>query len=329
MTQPCYVIGYDVGGTKLGIGLASTDGKLLGSARLPNKDTRPEDVLPETLRLTRDLLDNAGLSLKDLAAFGVSSPYPADPVNGIMTAPTNNKLWRNVPIRKYYEDNLGIPGCFENDANCGALAEWFFGAGRGCKDFIYLTMSTGIGAGIIAANKLVRGKGFCAGEIGHTVIKTDGRYCNCGLRGCYEAYCGGRAIAMHLQAELRTMPDNMMVKMVNGNLEGIDMVIFEKAVRAGDPYAVEQWDEMSRINAQMFGMLINTFNPEKLVLGTFAYAIGDLFLDPIRKYLPRFAWKQMLDDCELVPSELERDIASCAGAAAAINCLQEQGKLAK
>ena len=245
MTQPRYVIGYDVGGTKLGIGLASTDGKLLGSAMLPNKDTYPEDVLPETLRISKQLLADAGLTTADLAAFGISSPYPADPVNGIMTAPTNNKFWRNVPIRKYFEDNLGIAGTFENDANCAALAEWFFGAGRGCKDFIFLTMSTGIGAGIIAADKLVRGKGYFAGELGHMVVKPDGRYCNCGLRGCYEAYCGGRAIALHLQSELRKMPDNIMVKMVNGNLEDIDMIVFEKAVRAGLGVSVD-WDKVTK-----------------------------------------------------------------------------------
>jgi len=327
MAKTRYVIGYDVGGTKLGIGLASADGKLLGSAMLPNKDTYPEPVLQETLKVSKQLIDKAGLKLSDIAAFGVSSPYPADPVNGVMTAPTNNKFWRNVPIRKYFEDNLGIPGTFENDANCAALAEWFFGAGRGCKDFIFLTMSTGIGAGIVAADRLVRGKGFYAGEIGHAVVKPDGRYCNCGQRGCYEAYCGGRALALHLQAELRKMPDNMMVKMVDGKLEDIDMIVFEKAVRAGDPFAVEQWDDMSRINAQVFGMLLNIFNPERLVLGTFAWAIGDLFLDPIKKYLPKYAWKKTIEDCEIVPGELKREMAAYAGPAAAINFLKERGEL--
>ena len=325
MTQARYVIGYDVGGTKLGIGLASTDGKLLGSAMLPNKDTYPEPVLQETLRVSKQLIADAGLKVSDVAAFGVSSPYPADPVNGVMTAPTNNKFWRNVPIRKYFEDNLGIPGTFENDANCAALAEWFFGAGRGCRDFIFLTMSTGIGAGIVAADRLVRGKGFYAGEIGHAVVKPDGRYCNCGQRGCYEAYCGGRALALHLQAELRKMPDNMMVKMVDGKLEDIDMIVFEKAVRAGDPFAVEQWDDMCRINAQVFGMLLGIFNPERLVLGTIVWSNGDFFLDPVRRYLPRFAWRETLECCKLVPSALKQEIGSYAGIAGARYAL-EQGR---
>ena len=326
MTQPRYVIGYDVGGTKLGIGLASTDGKLLGSAMLPNKDTYPEDVLPEALRISKQLLADAGLSTKDLAAFGISSPYPADPVNGIMTAPTNNKFWRNVPIRKYFEDNLGIAGCFENDANCAALAEWFFGAGRGCKDFIFLTMSTGIGAGIIAADKLVRGKGFFAGELGHMVVKPDGRYCNCGLRGCYEAYCGGRAIANRMAQELKDQPDSMIMKLA-AEPGKPDMRTLEAAYRANDPYAVALWQEMSLRNAQAIGLFINAFNPQRIVLGTLAWAVGDIFIDPILKELPRFCWKELLDVCEIVPSELKREISSYAGIAAALNYLKENGKI--
>ncbi len=324
MSAPFYVLGYDVGGTKLGIGLTSSDGRLIGNARLENKDTHPDDILPQLVSIGKGLVSDAGLRMADVRAFGISAPYPADPVNGIMTAPTNNPKWRNVPIRKYLEDQLGIPGTFENDANCAALAEWYFGAGRGCDDFIFLTMSTGIGAGIIAAGHLVRGKGFYAGEIGHTVIERNGLECACGLKGCYEAYCGGRAIAHRIQRELKAQPDHPMIELAGGKIEDIDMLTLEKAVRAGIPYAVELWDDMCDRNAQAFGILLNTFNPAKLVLGTFAWAIGDLFMDPIRKALPKYAWKQTVSDCELVPSELRRDIGYYAGAAAALNYLKER-----
>ena len=96
------------------------------------------------------------------------------------------------------------------------------------------------------------------------------------------------------------------------------MLAFEKAVRAGDPLALELWDEMSMRNAQAVGILLNTFNPKRLILGTLAWAVGDLYTDPIKKYLPRFAWKETMDQCEIVSSELRRDIGYYAGAAAAI-----------
>ncbi len=328
MAQQKIVLGFDIGGTKIGIGLGTGDGKLLGRGRIENVNTRPEDVLPEMVRVARKLVEEAGLKMADLAAFGISAPFPADPVNGILTAPTNNALWRNVPILRYLKDELGIDGCFENDANCGALAEWFFGAGRGCTDFIYLTMSTGIGGGIIAAGRLVRGNGttLSAGELGHICIELDGRQCNCGMKGCYEAYAGGRALAQRMQEELRDKPESMIMQLVGGDVEKIDMVPFEKAVRAGDPYAVALWDEMSLRNAQAFGMYINIFNPQRLVLGTLAWAVGDLYTDPIRKYLPRFCWAAPLAACEIVPSELRRDIGYYAGVAAAFNYLKEQGR---
>ena len=102
------------------------------------------------------------------------------------------------------------------------------------------------------------------------------------------------------------------------------MIPLEKAVRAKDPYAMALWDEMSLRNAQAFGMFINIFNPERLVLGTLAWAVGDLYTDPIKKYLPQFCWKEPMEACELVPSELRRDIGYYAGVAAALNYLKEQ-----
>lgn len=324
MTATRYLLGYDVGGTKIGIGLTDGDGKLLAKGRIENKDTHPDDVLPKLVEMAGKLASEAGIAVRDIAAFGISSPYPADAANGIMTAPPNNPKWRNVPILRYLEERLGIPGYFENDANCGALAEWYFGAGKGCSDFIYLTMSTGIGGGIIASGKLVRGTVFNAGEIGHCVIQLDGRRCNCGQYGCYEAYCGGRAIAQRVQEELKDQPNHPVVQFAGGKLEDIDMLAIEKAVRAGDPYACALWEEMSVRNAQAFGILINTFNPQKLVLGTLAWAVGDLYTDPIKKHLPRFAWAEPLKHCELVPSALRRELGYYAGVAAALYFLNNR-----
>jgi len=313
------VLGFDIGGTKIGVGLVSTDGKILGSRRIENKDTYPEDILPQLVTAAKEIVQENQLKLTDVAGFGISAPGPADVANGILTAPPNNIHWRNVPILQYLKDQLGIPGFFENDANCGALAEGFFGAGRGVNDFIYLTMSTGIGAGIVTGGTLVRGTGLYGGEVGHTVLEIHSdRKCGCGMYGCYEAYCSGRNIALYLQAKLKDQPDHPIVHFAGGKVENIDMIAVEKAFRAGDPLAAEVWDEMSLRNAQAMGILINTFNPKRLILGTLAWAIGDIYMDPIKKYLPRFCWQEMLKDCELVPSELRRDIGSYAGAAAAL-----------
>ena len=322
-----YLLGIDIGGTKIGIGLGNESGKIYGSCYRDNRDTDPAEVLPWIVRESNRLAAEAGIKVSDIAAFGISAPFPANAANGIMTKPTNQPKWRNVPILSYLKSNLGIDGCFENDANCAALAEWFFGAGRGCSNFIYLTMSTGIGGGIIAENRLVRGgKALSAGELGHICIELDGRECSCGMRGCYEAYCGGKAIARRMAEELADKPDSMIMKLA-AEPGKPDMRTLEQALRAGDPYAVALWQEMSLRNAQAMGMFINIFNPQKLVLGTLAWAVGDLYVKPILEALPRFCWEEPRKACEIVNSELKREISSYAGIAAALNLLKERNEL--
>ncbi len=323
-----YLIGFDIGGTKIGIGLGTIDGVIVQSDRLDNKNTDPAVILPRLAAIAKELMAKENITGKDVLAFGISTPSPADIPNGIITTPPNNPYWRNVPIKSYLENALQIRGCFENDANCGALAEWLFGAGKGCKDMIYLTMSTGIGAGIIAGGKLVQGKTFLAGEIGHSVIEPHGRQCNCGLKGCWEAYCGGRAIAQRIQEELAGQTGHAMLNYAkDGLLENLDMLSLENAARDGVGYAVKLWDEMCLRDAQAFGMLMNIFNPEKIVLGTIAYAAGDFFMEPVKKYLPDFAWKETLEACQVVPSLLKRDIGSYAGLAGALYELKQTGVL--
>ncbi len=327
--ETLYFLGYDIGGTKIATALGDSDGRILGSARIENRNTKPEVILPELAATARRLAAEAGIPLEAIAAFGISSPSPADIPNGIMTAPPNNPHWRNVRIKEFLQNDLKLDGFFENDANCGALAEWFFGAGRGVKDMVYLTMSTGIGAGVIAHGHLIQGKGYLAGEIGHTVMEDNGRLCNCGLKGCYEAYCGGRALAQRMQEELALVPGAAVVRFAEeGKLENVDLLALEKAVRAGDGYATKLWDEMCRRNARAFGTIINTFNPEKLILGTLAWAAGDLFMEPVLKYLPAYCWPETLAACEIAPSELRREIGSYAGIAGAMNALYEAGRFA-
>ncbi len=320
------LLGFDIGGTKLGIGLGTEKGELLGCSRRDNRNTDPAEVLPWMVSESRRLVGEAGLNMTDVAAFGISAPFPADAARGIMTKPTNNPLWRDVAILDYLKKELALPGCFENDANCGALAEWFFGAGRNCSDFIYLTLSTGIGGGIISSGRLIRGgKALSAGELGHICIELGGRQCSCGMRGCYEAYCGGVAMAHRMQEEIAGHPDSLLNEICGGDPAKLDMIALEKARRANDPYAVALWEEMSLRHAQAFGIFIQAFNPQKLVLGTLAWAIGDLYTDPIKAKLAEFCWKEPMDACEIVSSELRRDIASYAGIAAALNFLRESG----
>jgi glucokinase len=319
-------LGYDIGGTKIAVGLCTGDGKILGKARMDNKDTNPDEILPRLADIGRDLIKSAGLTHHQIKGIGIAAPSPSDVPAGIIVAPPNNPYWRNVHIKQYLSDALGIEAYFDNDANAGVLAEWFCGAGIGNKNIIYLTMSTGVGGGIVLNGRLVQGQNFYAGEIGHVVLDINGPACNCGLRGCYEAYCGGRALAQRMQRELAGQPDHPIINFAGGNIADIDVAALVKAVNAGNGYALGLWDEMCLRNAQALGMLINALNPEKIILGTIAWAAGPLFFDPVKKYLPQFCWEQPLSVCELVGAKLKHDIGYYAGAAVALNALYERGQ---
>ncbi len=147
-----------------------------------------------------------------------------------------------------------------------------------------------------------------------------------GMKGCYEAFCGGRALAQRMQKELADKPNHKVIELAGGDIENVDMKALEFAVRAGDEYAVKLWDEMCFRNAQAFGTFINTFNPDMIVLGTIAIAAGDLFMEPVLKYLPQFCWSGPLKTCKITTSALGKQIGEYAGIAVALNFLYEKGE---
>jgi glucokinase len=321
-----YILGFDVGGTKIAVCLSDQTGKIIDSARIKSAGTSPDEVLDKLAETGKELFKRQNLDIASLKALGIGAPGPMDIKAGTIS-PANMPGWNKVPIKSYLENSFGVTAFFENDANAAALAEWLFGAGRGVKNMIYLTMSTGIGAGIIAEGHLLRGALGITGECGHVVIDVNGPPCKCGLRGCYEAFCGGRAIADRIRKEISA--DNIKTKILDfaeGNPENIDMLALEKAVRANDDYAVDLWDEMCQRNAQAMGGFLNIFNPEKLVLGTIAWAAGDLFMEPLMRYICDYTWPEILEACDICVCGLGREIGEYSGAAVALYSLYEQGK---
>lgn len=319
------VMGFDIGGTKIAVCLGTSDGRLIDSTRVDNRDRNPDEVLPELVIAGKKLLSDNHLSAGDLRAIGIDSPSPMDFRNGVILEPCNMKQWKHVAIRDYLSREFGVEAFFDNDANAAGLAEWLFGAGRGAQDMMYLTMSTGIGAGIIAGGRLLRGKDNYGGEVGHMILDVNGPVCNCGLKGDYEAFCGGRAIAQRLQTALAGQPDSAIVRAAGGKVENIDMKALEIAVRAGDVYACQVWDEMIERNAQAMGMLMNIFNPEIIALGTIALHTGDLFMKPLLERVGKYSWKQMNSVCRITTSSLGGSIGEYSGIAVALYFLYERG----
>ncbi len=322
------VLGIDIGGTKIAVCIADTNGGIVASDRLASGATAPYDeVIPQVIYLAEQLVDRNGMKMTDIISCGICAPGPLDMKGGrIMKSP--NLAWDAVPIRDDLNKGLGIPVYMDNDANAGVLAEWFFGSAKGKQDVIYLTMSTGVGGGIVSGGKLVTGTTGIAGELGHIILDINGPMCGCGQLGCLEAYCGGRAVAMRLQDKLRYRTDNAMYKLpgVDGKLENLNFQAIREGAKAGIPLAVEMWDEICLRLAQGIGICMNAFNPEMVVLGTAAYHAGDFLLNPVKAYLPRFAWKEFRENCEVCISGLGLKIGELAGPSVALNGLYEAGQ---
>lgn len=315
------VLGVDVGGTKVAVCVADDTGNVLVSGRIPSGATAPYDeVLPRVVELARSLVASLGLAMSDIACCGICAPGPLDMVGGrILKSP--NLAWENVPIRDDLAQALGLKAVLENDANAGVLAELYFGSARGKKDVVYLTMSTGVGGGIVSGGKLITGTTGIAGELGHIILDVNGPMCGCGHLGCLEAYCGGRCAAMRLQAKVRFRPDSAIFKLpdVNGKLENITFKTIPEGAKAGIPVAIEMWEEFCMRLAQGIGIIMSTFNPEMIILGTTAYYIGDYMLTPVKEQLRRFTWKEFRDVCPVIITQLGPKIGELAGASAALS----------
>ena len=316
-------LGFDVGGTKIAVSLGTACGKLLGSRRVTSSGRRPEEVLPELADVAKSLVFEHG-NISDLGAIGIGAPAPMDIRKGTVS-PCNMPLWRNVSIRDYLSQSLSVEAFFDNDANAGALAEWLFGSGRGCQDMVYLTLSTGIGGGIIANGKLVTGASLLAGEMGHVILDIEGSLCGCGNRGCYESFCGGLAIANQIKMELKNFPDCRLVKLAGG-IEKIDLIVLEKAVRENEPYSLGVWKKMCLRHSQAIGMFISILSPERIVLGTLAQAAGDLIMKPVIRDIPRFCFPGLAESCEITTSSLGRQLGEYSGLAVALYGLHKRGE---
>ncbi|MGH2349014.1 MAG: ROK family protein, partial [bacterium] len=190
-----YAIGVDLGGTKILTAVVTGDGRVVARERVPTPQEGPDSVVAAVAGTVEAALAAAGLPAHAVAGIGVGAPGPLNPETGMVFEPPNLRGWHDVPFRALLADRLGIRTYLQNDADAAALGEWRFGAGRGVDDLVYITVSTGIGGGIIIGGTLLLGVSGTAGEIGHMTIDVNGPRCVCGNTGCLEVLAAGPAIA--------------------------------------------------------------------------------------------------------------------------------------
>lgn len=306
------LLGIDLGGTKTALALASKEGRVHVRRRYPTR-LSGDGVrdLAELGAAIRSLLSDAEVSPSAVQRIGVSAPGPLDAARERMRMPPNLPGWDDVPVRERLEADLGIPVTLENDANAAALAEWKFGAGRGAADVAYLTMSTGVGAGLILDGRLYRGAGGNAGEFGHTTLEEGGLPCACGQRGCVEAYIGGAAWTQRLREQT---PEGSHVVALAGDRGSVRPEHLLEAARAGDSFALAEVERFNGYLVRAIANVVFALAPEIVVLGTIPSAAGEeLCLSPVRAGVATRVWPQLIQHLRILPSALGDELPYMAG----------------
>jgi glucokinase len=273
------VIAIDLGGTKIRAVVVDALGEIIG------EDVRPTDadegqhaVIDRMIDSTKAAVATSGAPFSALAAVGVTAPAPIDFERGILYQAPNLPGWDKVPLAALLRERLNLPTILENDANAAAYGEWRHGAGQGTRHMLYLTVSTGIGGGLILNGQLFRGADGAAGELGHVTVDDNGPLHNCGMVGCIEVMASGTAIARMAQEAVAAGRSEMLARAAaTGELTAREV---GAAAEAGDPVAQEILLRAAHYLGVGLAGYVNIFNPEAIILGGGVTRIGPRFLDP-------------------------------------------------
>ncbi len=320
MTETELYIGIDLGGTKISTALMDAQGTILARAGCETGVAEGQaSVIERMVQTARQVAHEAGQAdMRGIAAIGVGAPGPLDTKRGILTAPPNLPGWRNVPLAEIIEGQLGVPAYLENDANAAALAEFHYGAGVGCSNLIYVTVSTGIGGGLIMNGQLYGGTDGAAGEVGHVIILPDGPLCGCGNRGHLEALASGTAIARDARELMAKGVPTLISELAGGDPQAVTALTVEIAAKQGDLEAQRIIDRAMEYLGMGMANLANILNPDMIVLGGGVTKMGEMLFAPVRRAVARYAFPVIAKTVRIVPAKLGKDVGVVGAATVAI-----------
>jgi len=308
-------IGLDLGGTKIAACLMDKSGQIVMKTTFPTlAEEGPDAVISRMKSIVYEIMSRADITKRDVVAMGVCSPGPLDTEKGVVLNPPNLPGWVEVPLKDVLYKEFWLPLTLENDANAAAMGENLYGAGKGFKNFMYITISTGIGGGVITGGKLYRGANGNAVEIGHTTINFQGPLCGCGNNGCWEAYASGSALARFAR-EAIVGGKKTMIKDIAGDEKGIKAEHVFEAAREGDDFARELVAREGFYLGVGLANMVNSFNPDCIAIGGGLSREWDLLYESMIKVMREKALKANTENLQIVRAKLDVD-ASVIGAAA-------------
>ncbi|MBN1485712.1 MAG: ROK family protein [Chloroflexia bacterium] len=276
------VVAVDLGGTQIRGALSDLQGHFLKRmACATEAEQGREAVLDRLVDLIQQVRAPAGT--RPCLGVGIGSPGPVDPKSGTILSPPNLPGWHHVPLRGILEERLGMPVRMANDGNVAVLGEWAFGAGQNCQNLLYVTISTGVGGGIISDGRLILGRQGLAGEVGHMTLKPDGPRCNCGNYGCWEALSSGTAIAREGAAAVREGRSEILAELCQGQPEQLAAKHVGQAAEQGEQVAAAIIRQAAVYAGIGVANLLHLFSPELVLIGGGVSNMGEMFLGPLRQ----------------------------------------------
>jgi glucokinase len=316
------MIGVDIGGTKVAAGLVNQHGEITEHVRgAMNPQGNAEEGFSAVAAVLDQLLLSGGAAGRKIPV-GVCAPGPLDPRTGVVLNPPNVPCWRNFPLAAEIEKRYGVVAKLDNDGNAAALAEHFWGAGRGYANVFYACIGTGIGSGIILDGKIFHGRTGSAAEGGHVSIDYRGPACNCGKKGCVEALASGTAIARRAREALAAHPEQgtALLDLVNNDPAGIRSEIVARAAAAGDALSQQIIRETLEFLAIWLGNIVDLLEPEVLILGGGVSEMLRPYFADLQARLKTWCVNARCDQIPLVPAHYGQNSGIAGGAALCCLC---------
>jgi len=311
-----YIIGVDLGGTKILAGVFTHSLEALSTAKVSTKSQRGVEAVVERIaRCVQDAVDEADLTLKQVAGIGIGAPGAVDFDAGTVIFAPNMEGWKEVPLKKALEKELGVPVFVENDGNICALGVHVAELKSKPRHMIGIFVGTGIGGGLILNGELFSGFGHTAGEIGHMVLEVNGPKCGCGNKGCFEAVASRTAIFQQIKAGIKDGQKTVLTDLLGNDLDDLRSGDLRKAIRRGDKFVDRIVDGAAQYIGVATANLVNILNPEVVVLGGGVIeALADEMMGVIVETAQDYAMPGSMRGVEIIASKLGDDAGITGGA---------------
>ncbi len=315
-------IGIDLGGTNIAAGLVTDDGKLLYKDSIPTqKERNPSEIIADMAMLAKRVVAEGGSNLSQIHAVGIGCPGTIDNATGSVVY-SNNIVMEHIPMAKEFQKYLNLPVNMENDANAAAYGEFITNA-NGANSFVFITLGTGVGGGIILDGKIWRGFNGAGAELGHSTLVYNGESCTCGKKGCWEAYASVSALIAQTKLKMEQCPTSAMHQWVAKNGYVTGRTAFECA-KAGDAAAIAVRDQYIEYVAEGICSVVNILQPDVLAIGGGISREGDTLLTPIRAYFEKNDFNKYMPKTDIRIATLFGDAGIIGAAMAAKKSLQKR-----